>query len=104
MLHILDPNANAFRVDPTFMRHAVEDPTRFQFPLPIVGTGISERERQRQGLRSLESAYSGGPLPAGLMYMRARRVGPELSYNVSEEELQTIPASPRPLRAQRVRS
>ncbi|KAJ4310292.1 hypothetical protein N0V84_011044 [Fusarium piperis] len=76
----------------------------FQFPLPVVGGGISEQERQRRGLRSLGSTYSGGPLPAGLMYMRARRVGPELSYNVSGEQLQIIPASPRPLQAQRVRS
>ncbi|EEU47009.1 uncharacterized protein NECHADRAFT_99717 [Fusarium vanettenii 77-13-4] len=102
MLHVLDPNANAFRVNPAFIRQAVEDPTRFQFPLPVVGAGISERDRQRRGMRSLGSTYSGGPLPAGLMYMRARRVGPELSYNVSEEQLQIIPASPRPLRAQRV--
>ncbi|EKJ67824.1 hypothetical protein NXS19_005606 [Fusarium pseudograminearum] len=100
--HILDQNAVAFRVDPKFMSSMVESSSNFRFPFPKLGSGISEKDRVRQGVQSLGSTKSGGPLPSGLMYMRSRQVGPVLKYNITQEELSKIPVNPRPLRAQRV--
>ncbi|KAF4973122.1 hypothetical protein FZEAL_9410 [Fusarium zealandicum] len=103
--YLLKRDAVAFRIRGQFMRRMVETSREFKFPFPTLGRGVTVDERARLQMQSVGSNSSkneGRLPPAGILYMRPRRVGPVLAYNVSSEELQRVPISPRPLRAQRV--
>ncbi|KAM0551353.1 hypothetical protein ACHAPJ_008461 [Fusarium lateritium] len=101
ILHVLDSNEVAWKIDPKAILKFVEGSRRFEFPLERTGQGISRQQRARLGLRSLGSTQAAPYLPE-VLFMRARLERRLPLYNISREELNSVRERPRILRAVRV--
>ncbi|KAF4443138.1 hypothetical protein F53441_11537 [Fusarium austroafricanum] len=101
ILHILDAHDVAHRVTSQAILNFIEGDRQFVFPLETTGTGITRRQRGQEGIRSIGSTEA-APYQADYLFMRSRLERMPL-YNISRQELNSVPERPRIIRAIRVR-
>ncbi|KAI7767226.1 hypothetical protein LZL87_009628 [Fusarium oxysporum] len=97
VLYILDSNEVAHKIRPQSILDFVECDRRFEFPLATTGPGLTRRQRDQLQLYSIGSTQA-APYRADYLLMRARPERMQF-FNISQQELDSVPDRPRIVRA-----
>ncbi|UNI24006.1 hypothetical protein JDV02_009787 [Purpureocillium takamizusanense] len=105
--HLVDQQAVARQILPTTIHRFITDPRTYEFPFPVSSRGLTQRDRARQGIRTIGAmagrvATESSPSQTVMRTMAAARDLPV--YFVRIDELRRRPAQPQlPLKVERMR-